>query len=87
MYETYGLGQPTPWSVRTMNELLHGTAQQRRATEQAARPLSAGVAEAAMVTEVSPPTPVPYGPVQGLGELVAANAVDVVFSEQGALTT
>lgn len=84
MYEEYGLGQPTAWSVRTMNELLHGTAQQRREMERATRPLSAGVAAAAMLTEVSPPTPVPFGPVRGLGELVAASAADVVFSEQGA---
>lgn len=93
MYEEYGLGQPTAWSVRTRDELLHGTAQERRARVPVQRPLSAAVAAHTMpaAVEVVPTQadeatempPAPVGAAQGIGELVAARAEMVLGGQEG----
>lgn len=93
MYEEYGLGQPTAWSVRTREELLRGTAQERRARVPAQRPLSAAIAAQAVPAAVevaptqadeAPEMPqAPVGAAQGIGELVAARAEMVLGGREG----
>lgn len=95
MYEEYGLGQPTAWSVRTREELLYGTAQERRGRIPVQRPLSADIAAhaapAAHFMEEVPPADqapgaevmAPVGAAQGIGELVAAQAEMTLGGQEG----
>lgn len=90
MYEGYGLGQPSAWSVRTRDMLLYGTAQERRGRVPAQRPLSADIAALAMeqtlaadlALDAVPEMQLPVGAAKGIGELVAARAAEAAYAGQ-----